>query len=119
VRNNPLGQWLETVLKPKYGATPEVCTVERLLHDTLSTGQSLVRQYQRRQIEAARQGLARVERRSEQTDELLLHLFRRTVEVAAFIWPFLVSVPKSPINYIRLVAAVFSGAVFTNSNLAL
>ncbi|WP_324672141.1 hypothetical protein [Hymenobacter sp. GOD-10R] len=82
VRDNPLGQWLEAVLKPKYGATPEVRTVERLLQDTLSTGQSLVRQYQRGQIEEARQGLAQVERCTEQIDELLLHLSQRTVEAA-------------------------------------
>jgi len=77
VRDNPLGQWLETILKPKYGTSPEVRTVERLLQDALSTSQTLVRQYQRGQIEEARQGLATVERSTDQIDALLLQLAQR------------------------------------------
>lgn len=76
VRENPLGQWLDTIVKPKYGATPEVREIERLLHDTLTTGQSLVRQYQRGQIEEARKGLEQIESRSDQIDVLLQGLAR-------------------------------------------
>ncbi|OUJ71384.1 hypothetical protein [Hymenobacter crusticola] len=82
VRDNPLGQWIETVLKPKYGISPEVRSMERLLQDTLSTGQSLVRQYQRGQIEEARQGLAQVERCAEQIDDLLLRMSQQAVGIA-------------------------------------
>lgn len=81
-RDNPLGQWLDTIVKPKYGATPQVREIERLLHDTLSTGQSLVRQYQRGQIEEARKGLEQIESRSDQIDALLQNLARGAEGVA-------------------------------------
>ncbi|RTQ48864.1 hypothetical protein EJV47_14805 [Hymenobacter gummosus] len=71
VRDNPLGQWLETIVKPRYGTMPQVREIERLLQDTLNTGQALVRQYQRGQIEEARKGLEQVESRTEQIDALL------------------------------------------------
>lgn len=76
VRDSPLGQWLETIVKPKYSHAPEVREIERLLQDTLSTGQSLVRQYQRGQIEEARKGLEQVETRTEQIDALLQTMAR-------------------------------------------
>ena len=76
-RDNPLGQWLDTIVKPRYGTFPEVREIERLLHDTLSTGQSLVRQYQRGQIEEARKGLEQVESRTEQIDALLQSMARQ------------------------------------------
>lgn len=71
VRENPLSQWLDSIVKPRYGASPQVREIERLLHDTLTTGQALVRQYQRGQIEEARKGLEQIESRSNQIDALL------------------------------------------------
>lgn len=68
---NPLGQWLSTVLKPAYGQRPEVAGIERLLRQTLDTGQALVRQHQRGEMDQARQGLEQIERLATQIDTLL------------------------------------------------
>ena len=68
---NPLGQWLSTVLKPAYGTRPEVAGIERLLRQTLDTGQALVRQHQRGEMDQARQGLEQIERLATQIDTLL------------------------------------------------
>jgi len=71
LQENPLGQWLNTVLKPQYGQRPEVAGIERLIRQTLDTGQSLVRQHQRGQLEEARAGLEQIERLASEIDQLL------------------------------------------------
>ena len=68
---NPLGQWVSTTLKPAYGVRPEVTGIERLLRQTLDTGQALVRQHQRGEMEQARQGLDQIERLATEIDGLL------------------------------------------------
>ncbi len=45
MQENPLGQWVAAVLKPQYGHRPEVAGIERLIRQTLDTGQALVRQH--------------------------------------------------------------------------
>ncbi len=74
---NPLGQWLDAVVKPKYGAHPEVREIERVLVQMLSTGRDLAAQYQRGQIEEARAGLDRVNAQAGQIDALFQQLERR------------------------------------------
>jgi uncharacterized membrane protein YccC len=71
LQENPLGQWLQTVLKPQYGQRPEIAGIERLLRQTLDTGQSLVRQHQRGEMEQARAGLEQIERLASEIDQLL------------------------------------------------
>ncbi|QKG52837.1 hypothetical protein [Hymenobacter sp. BRD67] len=71
MKENPLGQWLTTVLKPQYGHRPEVATIERLLRQTLDTGQGLVRQYQRGELEQARTGLEQIERLATEIEQQL------------------------------------------------
>lgn len=74
---NPLGQWLDAVVKPKYGAHPEVREIERVLLQMLGTGRDLAAQYQRGHIEEARTGLDRVNAQAEQIDGLFRQLERR------------------------------------------
>jgi len=71
LQDNPLGQWLNAVLKPQYGQRPEIAGIEHLLRQTLDTSQSLVRQHQRGQMEEARAGLEQIERLSGEIDQLL------------------------------------------------
>jgi hypothetical protein len=71
---NPLGQWLQTVLKPSYGTRPEVREAERLLQQMLRTGQELTTRYQRGQIEEARAGLDQINALADQIDAVLLGL---------------------------------------------
>jgi hypothetical protein len=71
---SPLGQWLQTVLKPGYGSRPEVQEAERLLQQMLRTGQELTARYQRGQIEEARAGLDRINMVADQIDAVLLGL---------------------------------------------
>ncbi|QKG58442.1 histidine kinase [Hymenobacter sp. BRD128] len=72
--DSPLGQWLQTVLKPDYGTRPEVREAERLLQQLLRTGQDLTTRYQRGQIEEARAGLDQVNTLADQIDAVLLGL---------------------------------------------
>lgn len=72
--DNPLGQWVAAYLKPAYGPRPEVAGIERLLRQTLDAGQGLVRQYQRGELEQARQGLEQIERLATELDALLTAL---------------------------------------------
>jgi hypothetical protein len=65
-RENALGQWLTTVVKPQYGTHPEMQEADRLLRQMLETGRELVAQYQRGHIEEARRGMARVDGHGEQ-----------------------------------------------------
>jgi len=71
MQDNPLAQWLNTVMKPHYGQRPEIAGIERLLRQTLDTGQTLVRQHQRGEMEQARAGLEQIERLATEIDQLL------------------------------------------------
>ncbi|GAB3589515.1 hypothetical protein [Hymenobacter daeguensis] len=68
---NPLGQWLQTSLKPQLGARPEVSELERTLQQMLRTGQDLAARYQRGQIEEARAGLDQVNDFADRIEALL------------------------------------------------
>lgn len=74
LRDNPLGQWLQTVVKPKYSTHSEAQEMERTLQAMLDTGRGLVTQYQRGQIEEARTGLEKIEQLAAQIEALLLKL---------------------------------------------
>jgi len=76
LQDNPLGQWLNAVLKPQYGQRPEVLGIERLIRQTLDTGQALVRQHQRGEMEQARAGLEQIERLATEIDQLLTSVER-------------------------------------------
>ena len=71
---NPLGQWLDQVIRPKYGTHHEVAAIERLLGQMLDTGRILVAEYERNHLEEARVGLTRVNTQAEQIEVLLLQL---------------------------------------------
>ncbi|WP_133257214.1 CZB domain-containing protein [Hymenobacter edaphi] len=77
--DNPLGQWLDAVVKPKYGARPEVTQIDAQLQRLLDTGRDLVRLYQRGQIEEARAGLDQLNTHADRIDALLLALEREVV----------------------------------------
>jgi len=79
---NPLGQWLQTIVKPKYGAYPEVREIERAIVNMLDAGQRLVKQYQRGQIEESRTGLDQVDVYAAQIERLLQQLERTTTLAA-------------------------------------
>ncbi|ALW86893.1 hypothetical protein AUC43_18500 [Hymenobacter sedentarius] len=70
-QGNALGQWLSSVIKPKFPLRPEVREAERLLHDMLGTGRELAAQYRRGQIDEARRGLTRIDRIGEQLVSVL------------------------------------------------
>lgn len=61
VGDNPLGQWIETVVKPYYHNAPLIRELERILADTLQTGRQLVVLHQRGHLEEARKGLEQIE----------------------------------------------------------
>lgn len=82
MQQNPLGQWIVTVLKPQYGHRPEVAGIERLNSQMLEKGQALVRQHQRGEMEQARAGLEQIERLASEIDQLLTAIERST-QVAA------------------------------------
>lgn len=71
VRDNPLGQWIETVIKPQSGSTAAVRELERLLADTLQTGRQLVAMHQRGQLEEARKGLEQIETYGSRMEDVL------------------------------------------------
>ncbi|MBD2716511.1 hypothetical protein KBK19_15825 [Microvirga sp. STR05] len=71
MQQNPLGEWLNTIVKPKYGAYPEVREIERVLQRMLDSGQALVRQYQRGQLEESRTGLEQIDGYADQIVALL------------------------------------------------
>ena len=73
-QSNALGQWLSTVIKPKFPLRAEVREAERLLQDMLRTGRNLAAQYRRGQIEEARQGLTQIDRIGEQLVAVLQKL---------------------------------------------
>ena len=61
VWDNPFGQWVTLTLVPRYGLSPEIRTIERVLHQMLHHGHELVRNYQQGRIEEARAGLEQIE----------------------------------------------------------
>ncbi|MBC6608829.1 hypothetical protein H8B13_18545 [Hymenobacter sp. BT188] len=73
-QGNALGQWLSTVIKPKFLGQPEVREAERLLLDMLRTGRELAAQHGRGQIEEARRGLTQIDRMGEQLVTVLQQL---------------------------------------------
>jgi len=68
---NPLGQWLQTSLKPQLGTQPAVHELERTLQQMLRTGQDLATRYQRGEIEEARAGLDQVNGYADRIEALL------------------------------------------------
>lgn len=74
---SPLGQWLDTMVKPQYGHHPEVLEIERTLQQMLSTGRDLAAQYQRGQIEESRTGLDRVNAQADRLNVLFDQLGQR------------------------------------------
>ena len=82
-QGSALGQWLSTVIKPKFPLRAEVREAERLLQDMLRTGQDLAAQYRRGQIEEARQGLTQIDRIGEQLVTVLQKLGQETRPLGA------------------------------------
>lgn len=74
MQKNPLGEWLNTIVKPRYGAYPEVREIERTLQRMLDSGRTLVQQYQRGQLEESRTGLEQIDTYAEQIAGLLQKL---------------------------------------------
>lgn len=75
--DNPLGQWLDAVVKPRYGHHPEVREIELTLQQMLSTGRDLAAQYRRGLIEEARTGLDRINAQAERLNDLFDQLGQR------------------------------------------
>ncbi|GAB2875098.1 hypothetical protein [Hymenobacter ruber] len=75
-QENPLGQWLQTVLQPQHGTHPEVRELDRTVQQMLRTGQDLATRYQRGHIEEARTGLDQINTFADHIETLLLSLER-------------------------------------------
>ncbi|GAA4384732.1 hypothetical protein [Hymenobacter koreensis] len=75
--HNPIGQWLYTVVMPRYSAHAEARELERALQRMLDTGRDLAAQYARGQLEEARAGLERIDGHAAQVELLLQQLSRR------------------------------------------
>ena len=73
---NPLGEWIQTVLKPQAAGQPAVRELEHVLQRMLNTGQDLATRYQRGHLEEARAGLDQVNAFADQIDTLLTSLER-------------------------------------------
>ena len=71
---NPLGQWIQTVLKPAFGNQPAVRELENTLQQMLRTGLDLANRYQRGLIEEARAGLEQVNTFAAQIENQLISL---------------------------------------------
>jgi hypothetical protein len=71
---NPLSQWVQSVMKPQMGSSPAVRELERTVQQMLRTGQDLAARYGRGQIEEARAGLDQINAFADQIDEQLLNL---------------------------------------------
>jgi hypothetical protein len=72
--DNPLGQWIQTVMKPALGPHPTVRELDHAVQQMLHTGQDLAARYQRGQIEEARTGLDQINTFADRIDALLLSL---------------------------------------------
>ena len=71
---NPLAQWIQTVLKPEFGTLAAVRELENTLQQMLRTGQDLATRYQRGLIEEARAGLDQINGYADQIENQLLSL---------------------------------------------
>lgn len=74
IRENPLGEWLYTVIQPQYGTTSQFQRLEQELQRMLTTGQDLVRQYQHGQLEESRTGFERLDAHAALIETLLQEL---------------------------------------------
>lgn len=74
IRLNPLGEWLYSVVKPRYGAVLPVQRLEQELQRMIDTGRNLVQQYQRGQLEESRSGLELLDAHATRIDGLLKEL---------------------------------------------
>ena len=74
---NPLGQWLDTVVTPRYGHHPEVREIEKTLVQMLATGRELVAQHRRGYIEEARTGLGTINGQADHLNTLFDRLGQR------------------------------------------
>ena len=63
---------------PRFGLSPEIRAMERLLHQMLQRGHELVRYYQQGRIEQARAGLGQVEAYAASIDQVLRQLEQRS-----------------------------------------
>ena len=73
---NPLAQWIQTVLKPELGTLAAVRELENTLQQMLRAGQDLATRYQRGHIEEARTGLDQINSYADQIETQLLSLER-------------------------------------------
>ncbi|NVO85511.1 hypothetical protein [Hymenobacter terrestris] len=71
---NPLGQWIQMVLKPELGSQPAVQELENTLQQMLGTSFELANRYQRGLIEEARAGLDQINTFADQIENQLLSL---------------------------------------------
>ncbi|WP_426490866.1 hypothetical protein [Hymenobacter sp. 102] len=71
---NPLGMWLQNTVKPKYGTSMPYQRLEQELQRMLRTGQQLVQQYQRGQLEESRAGLEQLDHHATIIEDLLQEL---------------------------------------------
>lgn len=74
IRDNPLGQWIQTTLKPAFRASTDVRDLEHLVQQMLQTGQDLATRYSRGQIEESRADLDLVNAFSTQIEDVLSRL---------------------------------------------
>jgi hypothetical protein len=71
LRQNPLGEWLYAIVKPRYGGIPAVFSLENELSRMLDTARSLVQQHQNGRLEEARLGLERINTHAAHIESLL------------------------------------------------
>ncbi|SNR64101.1 MULTISPECIES: CZB domain-containing protein [Hymenobacter] len=74
IRQSPLGEWLYTVVKPRYGSLPAVLRLEQEVQRMLDTGRALVQQQQRGQLEESRSGMERIDAHATRIEALLQEL---------------------------------------------
>ncbi|UOQ77937.1 hypothetical protein MUN84_04665 [Hymenobacter sp. 5516J-16] len=74
MRQNPLGEWLYSVVKPRYGAALPVQRLEQELQRMIDTGRGLVQQYQGGQLEESRSGLERLDAHAARIEAYLKEL---------------------------------------------
>ncbi|TGE06637.1 hypothetical protein [Hymenobacter fodinae] len=82
LRQNPLGEWLYAIVKPRYGGVSAVLFLENELSRMLDTARSLVQQHQNGKLEEARLGLERIDMHAAQIESLL-----KQVEESALLQP--------------------------------
>ncbi|GAA4354666.1 hypothetical protein GCM10023185_16700 [Hymenobacter saemangeumensis] len=78
VAHSPLGEWIQTVVKARFGTSAQVRELERLLKQMLDKGQELAALYQRGKIEEARAGLEQIDGYSRRIELALQSLERES-----------------------------------------